>query len=356
MTYKTQVGIIGAGPAGLLLSLLLHRQGIESVILEVQSRDAIEGTIKAGVLEHPTVELLKELGVGERMMKEGFEHHGIELAFGGKRHRIDLHELTGGKSIMVYPQHEVIKDLVGAVLANGAPAGRLRVLTFPKPEAMVREGASLLDAASQSWVMDDFNCLPREVGPDVMTLHPLPQFVERRELRVETPAAGRQDRDADAVVGHRRHVRLGVMAPVHLDVVGPRRQLHMSANAPASGARSWSGQPEVATDCRVQPVGRHQIAGPELGGANTGRVLHDLVQPCLVLLLLAHFLRAVQQHVEQPPPQQRDAPPAQHGHQGHRVDVLEQHLIVGLQGQLGLLGLPGRWWRWPQHRPMIPRT
>lgn len=119
MTHKTQVGIIGAGPAGLLLSLLLHRQGIESVILEVQSRDAIEGTIKAGVLEHPTVELLKELGVGERMVKEGFEHHGIELAFGGKRHRIDLHELTGGKSIMVYPQHEVIKDLVGAVLANG---------------------------------------------------------------------------------------------------------------------------------------------------------------------------------------------------------------------------------------------
>lgn len=119
MARKTQVGIIGAGPAGLLLAHMLHRRGIESVVIEAQSRAAIEGTIKAGVLEHPTVQLLDELGVGERMHAAGFEHHGIELAFGGERHRIDLHDLTGGKSIMVYPQHEVIKDLVAAVLANG---------------------------------------------------------------------------------------------------------------------------------------------------------------------------------------------------------------------------------------------
>ncbi|MBS0372929.1 MAG: 4-hydroxybenzoate 3-monooxygenase [Proteobacteria bacterium] len=116
---KTQVGIIGAGPAGLLLSHMLHLQGIESVIVEQRSREDIEATIKAGVLEHPTVELLKELGVGERMVREGYVHNGIELSFGGKRHRIDLPELTGGKSITVYPQHEVIKDLVAAVLANG---------------------------------------------------------------------------------------------------------------------------------------------------------------------------------------------------------------------------------------------
>lgn len=112
---RTQVGIIGAGPAGLLLSHLLHLQGIESVILENRSRHDIESTIRAGVLEHGTVELLKEVGAGTRMEKEGFVHHGIELSFGGKRHRIDLTDLTG-KSITVYAQHEVIKDLVAARL------------------------------------------------------------------------------------------------------------------------------------------------------------------------------------------------------------------------------------------------
>lgn len=121
MAIKTQVGIIGAGPSGLLLAHLLHQFGIQSIVIEHQTREAIEGTIKAGVLEHPTVELMKQFGVGERVMREGFEHRGIELAFGGKRHRIDLQDLTGGKTIMVYPQHEVIKDLVAAVLANGTP-------------------------------------------------------------------------------------------------------------------------------------------------------------------------------------------------------------------------------------------
>jgi len=116
---KTQVGIIGAGPAGLLLSHLLHLQGIESVIIESRQRDEIEATIRAGVLEYPTVELLKEIGVGERMVREGLFHDGIELAFGGKRHRIDFPELTGGKRITVYPQHEVIKDLVAARLESG---------------------------------------------------------------------------------------------------------------------------------------------------------------------------------------------------------------------------------------------
>jgi p-hydroxybenzoate 3-monooxygenase len=111
---RTQVGIIGAGPAGLLLSHLLHLQGIESIILESRSREDIEGTIRAGVLEQGTVDLLNSTGVGERMMREGHVHDGIELQFNGKRHRIDFHELTGGKRIMVYAQHEVIKDLVAA--------------------------------------------------------------------------------------------------------------------------------------------------------------------------------------------------------------------------------------------------
>lgn len=113
---RTQVAIIGAGPAGLLLSHLLHLKGIESVVLETRSREDIESTIRAGVLEQGTMDILTETGVGERMKREGALHHGIELAFGGRRHRIDLTELTG-QAITVYAQHEVIKDLVAARLA-----------------------------------------------------------------------------------------------------------------------------------------------------------------------------------------------------------------------------------------------
>jgi len=117
---RTQVGIIGAGPAGLLLSHLLHLQGIDSVVLESRSREQIESTIRAGVLEQGTMDLLTETGVGERMKAEGALHHGFELAFEGKRRRIDLTDLTG-KSITVYAQHEVIKDLVAArVAAQGS--------------------------------------------------------------------------------------------------------------------------------------------------------------------------------------------------------------------------------------------
>ena len=113
---ETQVAIVGAGPAGLLLSHLLHLHGITSVVLETRSRAEIESTIRAGVLEQGTMDLLTEAGVGERMKAEGALHHGIELAFGGARHRIDLTELTG-RAITVYAQHEVIKDLVAARLA-----------------------------------------------------------------------------------------------------------------------------------------------------------------------------------------------------------------------------------------------
>ncbi len=116
---RTQVGIVGAGPAGLLLSHLLHLHGIESVVLETRGREQIESTIRAGVLEQRTTDLLTEAGVGERLKAEGAEHHGFELAFEGKRRRIDLTELTGN-SITVYAQHEVLKDLVAARLAaNG---------------------------------------------------------------------------------------------------------------------------------------------------------------------------------------------------------------------------------------------
>ena len=115
---RTQVAIVGAGPAGLLLSHLLHLQGIESIVLEMRSRADIEATIRAGVLEQGSMDILNESGVGERMRREGALHHGFEFAFGGERHRIDLTELTG-RAITVYPQHEVIIDLVAARLAAG---------------------------------------------------------------------------------------------------------------------------------------------------------------------------------------------------------------------------------------------
>jgi p-hydroxybenzoate 3-monooxygenase len=115
---STQVGIIGAGPAGLVLSHLLHREGIDSVILESRSRAEVESTIRAGVLEHGTVELLKAIGAGDRMRREGAEHRGVYFRFGGTTHRIDFVQHTGC-SIMLYAQHEVIKDLIALRLATG---------------------------------------------------------------------------------------------------------------------------------------------------------------------------------------------------------------------------------------------
>jgi p-hydroxybenzoate 3-monooxygenase len=115
---KTQVAIVGAGPAGLLLSHLLHLDGIASVVIESRTREEIEATIRAGVLEQGTVDLLAQSGVGERMKREGFRHEGIYLRFRGTSHRIALTELTG-RAITVYAQHEVIKDLVAARLAAG---------------------------------------------------------------------------------------------------------------------------------------------------------------------------------------------------------------------------------------------
>ena len=117
---KTQVGIVGAGPAGLVLSHLLHLSGIESVVLEAHSRGYVEERVRAGVLEQGTADLLRETGVGERMMRQGLMHHGIELQFACGRHRIDFAGLTGGKGVMVYAQHEVLKDLIQAQLEAGA--------------------------------------------------------------------------------------------------------------------------------------------------------------------------------------------------------------------------------------------
>lgn len=119
---RTQVGIIGAGPAGLLLSQLLHLQGIESTVLERRDRPFVESRVRAGVLEHGTAQTLREAGVGARMDAIGMPHEGIELRFGGRGHRIDFTALTG-RTIMVYGQQEVVRDLIGARLAA---AGDLR--------------------------------------------------------------------------------------------------------------------------------------------------------------------------------------------------------------------------------------
>jgi p-hydroxybenzoate 3-monooxygenase len=115
---RTQVGIVGAGPAGLLLSHLLARDGIESVILEDRSQDYVEERIRAGVLEQGTVDMLDALGLSERLHAEGLVHDGIEIRFAGQAHRIDFPGLTG-KRITVYGQHEVVKDLIAARLAAG---------------------------------------------------------------------------------------------------------------------------------------------------------------------------------------------------------------------------------------------
>src|SRR5882757_7825835 len=117
---RTQVAIIGAGPAGLLLAHLLHQHGIECVVLEAKSRHYVENRVRAGVLEHQSVDVLNEAGVGARMMKEGLLHHGIFLHFAGRSHRIDFEELTG-RAVMIYGQQEVVRDLIAARLAARQP-------------------------------------------------------------------------------------------------------------------------------------------------------------------------------------------------------------------------------------------
>ena len=119
---RTQVVIVGAGPSGLLLGQLLHNAGIEAVILERQTPEYVLGRIRAGILEQVTIELLDEAGVGTRMRREGLVHEGFELLYGGQRHRVDLRALTGGKTVMVYGQTELTRDLMDSRRALGAPS------------------------------------------------------------------------------------------------------------------------------------------------------------------------------------------------------------------------------------------
>ncbi|MEU9290765.1 4-hydroxybenzoate 3-monooxygenase [Streptomyces sp. NPDC048275] len=131
---RTTVGIIGAGPAGLLLARLLHNAGIDSVVLESRERAYVEQRQRAGILEQGTVDVLRAAGAGERMDREGLRHDGIELRFERQRHRVDFPALTGGRSVMVYAQTEVCKDLIALQRKEGGP------LLF-EAEALEVEGA-----------------------------------------------------------------------------------------------------------------------------------------------------------------------------------------------------------------------
>ncbi len=120
MSERTQVAIVGAGPAGLLLGQLLHRHGVDAVVLEARSRDYVEARIRAGLLEQGTTDVLREAGVGERLDREGLVHGGIYLRFDGRSHHIPMTELTG-RTVTIYGQTEIVKDLVAARLAAGLP-------------------------------------------------------------------------------------------------------------------------------------------------------------------------------------------------------------------------------------------
>src|SRR5262245_32064021 len=118
---RTQVGIVGAGPAGLMLGHLLDRAGIDSVVVESRDEQHVIDRVRAGVLEQGTVDLMRDVGVGDRLQREGLRHEGLYLAFRRRRHHIPLAELTGGRAITVYGQNEIVKDLIAARMASGRP-------------------------------------------------------------------------------------------------------------------------------------------------------------------------------------------------------------------------------------------
>ena len=171
---RTQIGIVGAGPAGLMLSHLLARAGIESVILERRSRGWIEARVRAGLLEQGSVDLLDRTGLGARMAQQALSHRGIEISTGGRRRHIDFLEATGGKGITVYAQHEVVKDLVAARLEAGGDLRfevegvRLEGIDGPEPRLVWPGGALACDFIAGC---DGYHGVSRaSIPPEALTL------------------------------------------------------------------------------------------------------------------------------------------------------------------------------------------
>jgi p-hydroxybenzoate 3-monooxygenase len=169
---RTQVAIVGAGPAGLMLAHLLSLEGIESIVIESRTRTHVEHRVRAGVLEQGSADLLDATGVGARMRSEGLVHHGIQLRFGGGDHRIDFGALTGGRGITVYGQQEIVKDLIAARLSAGHPIlfevsdVRLHDLTSERPSlSFLLDGASMTIECDIIAGCDGFHGVSRDSIP-----------------------------------------------------------------------------------------------------------------------------------------------------------------------------------------------
>ena len=158
--HRTQVAIVGGGPAGLLLGQLLHKAGIDAILIERQSPDYVLSRIRAGVLEQVSMDLLDEAGVGQRMHQEGLLHGGFDMLFKGERHRINMQALTGGKQVMVYGQTEVTRDLMDARQAAGLPtvyeAANVTVHDFDSDRPSVRYETTGPNGSEQHEITCDF--------------------------------------------------------------------------------------------------------------------------------------------------------------------------------------------------------